>query len=151
MAFAAAVVGILWTEANKRREEERKHYRDVNMFRRVSAADLNNARAQIEATSVSIRGAKFDPLVFRLPTVREYPLEKVGMLTVDEISAVAKAAHMVEHLRSAIAVVASKRDSGDWFTMSLEHVKVMLPELEMVIGYLDRAIAELKAETGPVP
>ena len=150
-AFTAGVIGILWTESNKRREEERKHSREANMMRRILVADLDNARTHIQATIDSIKQREFDPLTFYIPQLRDYPLEKVGMLSVDEIRALSTAANMLAHLQSAVGLVATRREPANWYLMSLDAISSLLPEIEDLPGYLKKAVTELKAETGPVP
>ena len=162
-AFSAAIVGILWTDHNKRREEERKHYREANMFRRVVAADLQFITAQLDASINSIKARDFDPVTFQIPTGRTYSLEKMGLLTVDEIKVVWGAISMLAHQQAAVRLIETmaknvgvidgrrRHNEPDWFDLPLNDVTKLLPEIATLQTHLQTAIRELKAETGPVP
>lgn len=149
-SFAAAIGGVLWTERSKRRDAERKHAHEANALRRVLASDLGIAIAICAGNIKIIKDHKdLEYVAFACPNLRPYSIEKIGLLSVDEIDAVVAAIAAVQNQREVIeALMAHKL--GELFVLARDDAAIVLDSFVSSADICRSAITELKSETGPI-
>jgi hypothetical protein len=147
-SFAAAIGGILWTERSKLRVAERKHAHEANMARRVLVADLSIAMATaVGNIKVILDNPDAELITIAKPAIREYAIDKLGLLTVNEIGPTVSALRSIDHHRQVLSALAEATDN-ELVAFSPATARNTLDTTHGLIRLCNDAIRELKAETG---